>query len=401
MKRLKTPREEGQRLTFYTHLAEASVDFETFRMHVERRTRMLRQIEEGGQNARHLSTGVEEDVLSHFLCRLVCSQMPWTASWFVNVETALFRLRVSRSLIDTRDFFMNEVLPHMDSPETEGHSLVLGVRSRYNPDVFNDSSFSDVSVHFTKLIDLVGKRVVTPVRGHVRLDDDCIKSLLVNEFRRHLSSRMDTLVEMSQNHPDERMMGLCNELFMSTARTERVPSFLLEQSQRHFPPCMQMIMERLRRNGHLKYNDRQILCRFLKDCGMEVGDATLFFRNSFRVSREVFDKEYLYSIRHNYGLEGKRANYSSFNCSRIASTMNERRESSCPFVGNASQVRNYVGDADVDIEDVLSGNSFNGKCTRLLEELTHRRQDKLVATPVRYYLEHSRGSGDGKENRCG
>ncbi|KMV66178.1 putative DNA primase [Encephalitozoon cuniculi EcunIII-L] len=388
MKRAKTAKEGGwPGITFYTALSKSSVDYETFRKCAERRIEMLRCEEGDGIISKCLSTSIEEDILSHFFCRVVCSQDAWNAVWFVNAEVNLLRLRISKNPGGARAFFLSEVLPHMDGARTQDGVLVLGMRSRYNPDVVASAASSEVLVHFTKVIDLIGKRAVVPEGGYLRLNDEGIGSLLVNEFRRYLSNRMDELVEISSNEPDERMRVLSTSLLANPTGYERGTNFSLESSERYFPPCMQDIMERLRKNKHLKYNDRQTLCLFLKDCGMSVEDGIAFFRGSFKAPREVFDKEYLYSIRHNYGLEGKRANYSCFSCSKIANMTNEERRSSCPFVGDPEHMRERIKDVGADIEDIMGEGPFNGKCTRLLEKLTCRKQSRLVATPVRYYLE--------------
>ena len=47
------------------------------------------------------------------------------------------------------------------------------------------------------------------------------------------------------------------------------------------------------------------------------------------VSRRQFHKQYLYNIRHNYGQEGKRSNYSAMPCSKIIA--GGSNDSGCPF----------------------------------------------------------------------
>lgn len=393
MKRVKASRTEtGLRLSFYTQLPGASVDFETFRRLVEVRMKMLKDHERAAE-CRDLAD-MQDDVLSHFFCRVVCSQVPWAAAWFVNAESALFRLRASRSLADAKAFLMNDILPRMSNGETRDGCLVLGVGSMYNPDAEAVMGFSDVAVHFTKLIDLVGRRAVVPERGFLRVDENCTRSLLGNEFRRYLGLQMDRLVQRMQLEPDERMQRLCIDLLTTPQRKELVGDFSLDDAEKHFPLCMQAILERLRKNRHLKYSDRQALCLFLKDCGMPLEDNIAFFRSSFRADRDVFNKEYLYSIRHNYGLEGKRANYSCFNCAKMANTTNERRESSCPFVGDQEYVRTHAARMEVEIEDV---GTYNTRCTRMLEALTHRVQDRPVTMPTRYYFKYRERDSDANK----
>jgi len=48
-------------------------------------------------------------------------------------------------------------------------------------------------------------------------------------------------------------------------------------------------------------------------------DALAFWQRSFsrKIAPDVFQKRYAYNIRHNYGKEGKRADYTPFSCRRI------------------------------------------------------------------------------------
>lgn len=45
-----------------------------------------------------------------------------------------------------------------------------------------------------------------------------------------------------------------------------------------------------------------------------------FWRAEFSTAADKFDKEYAYNIRHNYGKEGKRADYTPYSCIKIVSS---------------------------------------------------------------------------------
>ncbi|XP_057984849.1 probable DNA primase large subunit isoform X2 [Hevea brasiliensis] len=75
-----------------------------------------------------------------------------------------------------------------------------------------------------------------------------------------------------------------------------------------FPLCKSHLFEKLREDHHLKHGGRMQLGLFLKGVGLKLDDALAFWKAEFsqKVGAERFDKEYAYSIRHNYGREGER-----------------------------------------------------------------------------------------------
>ncbi|KAH9411362.1 DNA primase [Ordospora pajunii] len=391
MKKLKGSRaDEGVGLTFYTALESKCVSYEELVKAVKKRTLLLKHADEDRALKQRSGANIADDAISHFLCRMVYSQTQWASAWFVNAETNLFRARLTNDMPGANVFFFNDILPCMSRLDTSNGALFVGARSMYDPDSRHalDETPQDIFVHFTKVIDLVGKRAVTLENGYARLDEQGIQSVLVNEFRRYLEMRMCELEGIFHKDPDERMGKLLSEVMASAPPKQQDTSeFSLPTSERYFPLCIQGIMAKLKSNKHLKYNDRQILCLFLKDCGMSIDDSVEFFRSSFSIDKDTFSKDYLYSIRHNYGLEGKRANYTCFSCAKMSNTVNELKASSCPFVGNEAYVRQQAQMHQIDIEDVMKADTFGGRCTRFLERLVLRRQERTITTPVRYYFE--------------
>lgn len=55
---------------------------------------------------------------------------------------------------------------------------------------------------------------------------------------------------------------------------------------------------------------------------MSVEEALLFWRKSFSlISDDKFTKDYKYNVRHNYGLEGSKVNYSPMRFVPISSPL--------------------------------------------------------------------------------
>ncbi|CAN0086975.1 unnamed protein product [Pylaiella littoralis] len=93
---------------------------------------------------------------------------------------------------------------------------------------------------------------------------------------------------------------------------------------KHFPLCMRRTLRVLRREHHLKYQARLQLIAFLGNAGMEVGELLGLWREEFPKGMPADEyarkrNQYEYSLRHLYGLEGKRKAYRPQSCARIAS----------------------------------------------------------------------------------
>lgn len=377
MKRIK-PDTQKPALSFYTALPHAEMNYELFKGYATDRIKLLRRIENNIDGSYAIKT-MEEDLTGHACLMLICSHVKWLSTWFISMETLLFKSRLEKNTAEAERFFLEKVWPHMAVEADSGAGdACIGYTTHFDAANYNDKKFStDIKVHFSKCSELLFKRNHRLVRGYLPFCGEVMRAMLVSEFRRCIAQRVELLTEQLRVNPDERLEQLAAELFMEGGKTSEATKDVLAR-ERLFPLCMRGLMQKLATQKHLKYNDRQALCLFLKDLGLPLNDALQFFRSRFGCTPDQFNKEYLYNIRHNYGLEGKRANYSSFTCSKLIGITSDPNSFGCPFIKNTEYVRQFT-----DIEDF--GRDALKCCRRLGEADVGHGLDGHFATPAEYF----------------
>lgn len=133
-------------------------------------------------------------------------------------------------------------------------------------------------------------------------------------------------------------------------------------------------------------------------------EAIVFWRRLFvpKCGEDGFAKNYLYNIRHNYGQEGKRANYGPNSCSRIITTAapGPLEHHGCPFrhasadslttmlVAHVGPTGGRLEGGQVqEIVELARGNHCQSACTRLFEYTRHQQagQLEIFSYPSKYF----------------
>jgi len=73
---------------------------------------------------------------------------------------------------------------------------------------------------------------------------------------------------------------------------------------------------------------------FLKAAGLTLDESLQLWREEMTktMTLDKFEKQYAYTIRHNYGKEGKRVDYTAYGCVKIVqSHVNPGEQHGCPF----------------------------------------------------------------------
>lgn len=189
---------------------------------------------------------------------------------------------------------------------------------------------------------LVAKRQVLMRSGYALLPCCKWKEVLAELFNYHmrLSMKQIKLIKMYNLQNDQRFEDIVRDIktiLNSNMKIQKddvtddishaVGINNINEMAVYFPPCMYNLYKKLRENHRLPHNSRYQLTVFLKNIGMPYDDAVLFWSDEYiktssknskcRCSWQKDEKRFIYSIRHMYGLEGRRVNYKTHGCNYL------------------------------------------------------------------------------------
>lgn len=359
--------------SFYDSVPPGNINYTLFKKYASDRLIVLKRIEQKVV-VKHVDIPLCTDLLEHACLQLVCCQDAWFSIFFVNCESLLFKYRIESCSADALSFFHSRVFPHLRTPP----SGIISPDTIYDREYSNPCKFQpSARIHFSKCSSLLARREHRLEMGYFDCDNPAvIRSFLVCEFKRVLQKRIKLLALHLFKLNDDRFIKLNREIF--TNQLEKGKSEDALSKEECFPLCIKGILQKFRTNNHLKYFDRQTLCLFFKDIGLPIQTTIDFFKSNFKCSYEKFNREYLYSIRHNYGLEGRRAVYGSFTCNKLFGLANDPNSFGCPFIKNHEFVKKYV-----DIEE-LGKDAYCG-CSKAGRVLAGGILPGTFTTPAEYF----------------
>jgi DNA primase large subunit len=362
-----------------------------------------------------------KDSISHFVLRLGFCLTEDKRKWFLTHECDLFKARFRALLPDEQRHFMtNNDLPYttLDRDEFEDIKGELSFGSHaghvMSPSL-QQAADGFYKVPFEVVPDLVSSRIVYLRLGNAYVSREQVSSLVVQPFRARLSKAMITLARdwnsyLAKQEAD-RLAPLVEGLsrrylgpsysdpskFLLNAGQSVVASDIPKLSYDSFPLCMVSMVEALRRDGHLKHTGRQQLGLFLKGIGLPLEEAVRFWRTEMAqyAPGDKFDKQYLYNIRHNYGKEGKRQDYTPHSCSSIISTVpGVGQVHGCPYrLFSEESLRSALTKLSVQpakIEESVAkakGGHFQLACAAVWEGKMGCSCDTGINHPNQYYEE--------------
>ncbi|XP_075976076.1 DNA primase large subunit-like [Anticarsia gemmatalis] len=365
------------------------------------------------------------DNVGHFtLCIMVilCVNREFS-QFFMKAELEQFKRRLaalsayemrsfSKKLLRTIKKYEN-VPTHVQSLEVLCQHLMLKeVAQHVCSTCVNNCTVHKISVNFKSCLPLVARRQVELRNGIAEIPCSRWKQYLVMLFSQNLKNRLNnTGFETLKSDP--RIMGLLAEIRNNYTLVEDKTNVLkskdVDKTSLYFPPCMLNLHQSLRKKHRLSHSQRFYYSLFLKDIGMPVEEAIEFWRAEYRLhpngshscchTWEKDEKKFLYGIRHMYGLEGCRKNYTSVNCQRIQSTDNACSEGGCPFKSFDSSkmaplLQGCTEPVMSKINELKSKNMYTSACMMYMQschvESTGCDNSSFNFTPVKYYMTASK-----------
>ncbi|KAH7107551.1 DNA primase, large subunit [Auriculariales sp. MPI-PUGE-AT-0066] len=352
----------------------------------------------------------KRDHLGHFVLRLAFCRSEDLRRRFVNTELELFRVRYNSTAKEELEKF----LASLDFAwERVGQSELDNLKEdllTVHPTLAKSwGTGSWYKVPWISVPDLVARRKVLLKGGKAYVPSSEQSSIVLNEFKDRLIKSLDmTAKALPRLDEDDRILPILSHLSEgmlaglqsdygftapSENSTEIRADMIDELARSHFPLCMRNLHDNLRSEKHLKHSGRLQYGLFLKGLGLSLDEAIVFWRKSYRggkVRDDEFEKSYKYNIRHNYGQEGKRADYPPYSCTRIIGgpTPGPQDSHGCPFRHFSKENLNTA---------VLSAYGSCGVTPQLLPEL-HRLVDAHhyhVACTRVFEVTHNVKSGEG------
>ncbi|KAA8583893.1 DNA primase large subunit [Etheostoma spectabile] len=363
-----------------------------------------------------------KDHISHFILRLAYCQTEDLRRWFIQQEVDLFRYRFNELHPKQKLEFLHRNNLQYDTISVEEkkalHDKLVNSSYAVSGITVEDQDF--YKVPFQDALDLVRTRKVYLKAGYVFIPHQDIVTIVLNDFRTRLSKALAlTARSLPAVHSDERLQPLLNHLSHAYVGQDysiqkNVGKISLEQidslSGKSFPLCMRQLHQSLRENHHLRHGGRMQYGLFLKGIGLSLEQALQFWRSEFirgKVDADKFDKAYAYSIRHMFGKEGKRTDYTPYSCMKVilSNPPSQGDHHGCPFRHSEPELLKQklqfykVSLSGISqILELVKGMHYQLACQKYFE-LTHNIEDASFSLnhPNQYFIESQKVLGGSKD----
>jgi DNA primase large subunit len=278
---------------------------------------------------------VENDIASHFVLATAFCKTDQERSWFANLETKLFLLRLEHAKIDLFGVLnmLNIPLQREVITDVEFLSKVKFRNEKNNEDVYR--------IPFEYALNMLPTMQYFIHMGYIYITKNEISQIIETVFKENLLKKLNLMFKnINRITSDKRISYLISNIqvkresnlylkladslsktFNSVGNENLSCKDIDSLADKTFPLCMQILHKNLTQQNHLKHFGRLQYGLFLKGIGLNMEESLNFWRNKFKnISSDKFEKEYSYNIRHSYGKEGKRNDYIPWNCTRVQRT---------------------------------------------------------------------------------
>ncbi|KAL2510360.1 putative DNA primase large subunit [Forsythia ovata] len=377
---------------------------------------------------------VNKDIISHFVLRLVYCREEELRKWFLSMETTLFCYRLQLETAEAQRALWDEFGLPWKAVSIAEYESVKDKLNQVARSIGQSLSSADTifyKVPFEEVPDLVAKRKVFVQKGIAYVATNQVISILMTQYRSHLSKALALTYRkwnsMIREQEKDRLTPVIEALSTSYLGPDySQPREYAELSlkdidqvaKRSFPLCMRHLFEKLREDHHLKHwrsyatgfisqvevhkssLGKDVPQFFIMGVGLKLDDALAFWKAEFsrKVGADRFDKEYAYSIRHNYGKEGKRTDYTPYSCQKIiSSTPGVGDHHGCPYrhfsLENLRVALAKMGVGGRALEEVIDktqNRHYQLACTLTFEAVHGASCDAGVNHPNQYYIDSKR-----------
>ncbi|KAF9500942.1 DNA primase, large subunit [Pleurotus eryngii] len=341
-----------------------------------------------------------KDILGHFVLRLAFSRSDELRRRFLKAELTLFKVRYDDSDMAEREAFSESRNFNWVKVDDEEKKVIRSqLFSVYSgPKATREALFKQetyLKVRWTRVPDLVSHRKVFLKGGWAYVPSREQSSIIFQEFESHLEQALLlTAKSLPRLDEDTRLDPILTNLskgFLAGVASgwnddqidkDHITADMIDSLSKHFPLCMQHLHFKLTKDRHLPHFGRLQYGLFLKVLGLPIDEAIAFWRRSFsKITDDEFNKKYKYNIRHSYGLEGRKANYSALSCSQILIPSNKDSNWVCPYkhfahenLSTALAARYQLAGTDLsEVMATVKAGHPHVACTRVFE-ITHAAQ---------------------------
>ncbi|XP_006818863.1 uncharacterized protein LOC102810018 [Saccoglossus kowalevskii] len=421
-------------MVFYVKPPRGKVPLETLRSYCLARVRFLCRLSKCAtevefqklcqqqclvKDSECLIEGSKQDSITHFTLRLISAGDTGLSNFVIKEETKLFKFRFNQmkeeEIVELLYSLEMALLTFQENDASKTYQLdhlkevadlVLKIKNKMSwTEVVrlfkNEEAGTFFTAPFQYALQSVASRDVTLFQGFAHVPYSKLSEVTVSLFQKLLKSGTDVAQRLLPTAlmTDDRI----GELFQDVRQLYR--RLLKQDSDFHnngselglagqcsnvdglvemFPMCMSHLHYKLRQNHRLRHHSRVQYTLFLKEVGMSVEGALKFWRSEYSQPHGCHGdgcthswakdgKRYAYSIRHLYGLEGGRTNYTAHSCQAIQShLLGPGEEGGCPFkhfdtYHLQGKIEGIPDDTQDDIVRLVTKSEYNRACHEYLK----------------------------------